>query len=71
VDVEPDTFNIDPAKIADFIESGYQRTALGLKCKHIGKILRGILVVHFAGQPVELNKSLRLRKNTISSLWKM
>jgi dTDP-4-amino-4,6-dideoxygalactose transaminase len=62
VDVEPDTFNIDPAKIADFIESGYQRTALGLKCKQSGKILRGILVVHFAGQPVELKKIAAIAK---------
>jgi dTDP-4-amino-4,6-dideoxygalactose transaminase len=53
-DIEEDTFNIDPARIEEVIERDYRKTVGGLECKRSGKILRGIIVVHFAGQPAEI-----------------
>lgn len=53
-DVEPDTFNINPAKIEAKIQREYELTGKGLQSKKTGRILRGIIPVHFAGQPAEM-----------------
>lgn len=53
-DIEKDTFNIDPENIRERIETGYRQTQQGLVCKRSGKLLRGIITVHFAGQSSEI-----------------
>ncbi|MCP5104638.1 MAG: DegT/DnrJ/EryC1/StrS aminotransferase family protein [bacterium] len=53
-DIEGDTFNIDPGKIETLIHENYQWTAEGLKSKKTGRFLKGIIPVHFGGQPAEM-----------------
>lgn len=53
-DVEPDTFNIDPAKIEAKIQEDYERSDKGLRSKKTGKHLKGIIPVHFGGQAAEM-----------------
>ncbi len=48
VDIEPDTFNIDPARIQSELESGRHRN------------VRAILPVHFAGQPCDMDPIMSL-----------
>lgn len=63
-DVQPDTANIDPDKIEKFIEA---------KCKSdfkigklanwkTGKLIKGIIPVHFAGQPCDMLQIYRIAK---------
>ena len=54
-DVEPDTFNIDPNKIEDKIRDDYEPTGRGLRSKKTRNYLRGIIPVHFGGQPAEMD----------------
>jgi dTDP-4-amino-4,6-dideoxygalactose transaminase len=54
VDVEPDTFNIDPLKIETKIREDYESSDEGLRSKKTGNRLRGILPVHFGGQAAEM-----------------
>lgn len=54
-DVEPDTFNIDPGKIDAEIRDGYKSTGEGLRSKKTGNYLRGIIPVHFGGQPADMD----------------
>jgi dTDP-4-amino-4,6-dideoxygalactose transaminase len=56
VDVEEDTFNIDPGKIEELIENGYTKTSRGLESRKSGNILKGIIPVHFGGQPAEMRR---------------
>jgi dTDP-4-amino-4,6-dideoxygalactose transaminase len=53
-DIEPDTFNIDPAKIEEKIRQEYELTNVGLRSKKSKRFLRGIIPVHFGGQPAEM-----------------
>jgi dTDP-4-amino-4,6-dideoxygalactose transaminase len=55
VDVERETFNIDPAEIEKVIEQDYESTSAGLKSKKTGEHLKGIIPVHFGGQPAEMD----------------
>lgn len=62
-DVEPDTFNISPAKIEEKIQKDYQSTEKGLESIKSGKILRGIIIVHFGGQAAEMEKINEIANN--------
>jgi len=62
VDIEPETFNISPSKIEELIQQEYQNTAKGLKSKKNNAILKGIIAVHFAGQPAEIEKINQIAK---------
>ncbi len=53
-DIEADTFNIDPVKIEEKIGQEYELTAAGLQSKKTKRFLRGIIPVHFGGQPAEM-----------------
>src|SRR5579863_6290348 len=44
VDIEPDTFNLDPVKIEEAFASGKHRN------------VRALMPVHFAGQPCDMNR---------------
>lgn len=54
-DVEPDTFNIDPGKIEAKIRDDYELTGEGLRSKKTRNYLRGIIPVHFGGQPADMD----------------
>ncbi|MGE5341929.1 MAG: DegT/DnrJ/EryC1/StrS family aminotransferase [Candidatus Omnitrophota bacterium] len=56
VDVETDTFNLDPVKIEEFIRDHYVWTDQGLRSPQTGHLLRGILPVHFGGQAAEMDR---------------
>src|SRR6266851_1788332 len=51
VDIEPDTFNIDPRRVQAELESGRHPK------------LRAILPVHFAGQPCDMGAIMRLARH--------
>lgn len=53
-DIQPDTFNIDPAKIEEVIKRDYSPSKNGPRSKRSGRILKGIIPVHFSGQPAEM-----------------
>ena len=53
-DVEPDTFNISPAKIEELIQRDYRITSSGLQSKKNNALLKGIIAVHFGGQAAEI-----------------
>ncbi|HLP62133.1 MAG TPA: DegT/DnrJ/EryC1/StrS family aminotransferase [Candidatus Deferrimicrobium sp.] len=66
VDIEPDTFNIDPGKIAEKIAQEYELTESGLQSKKTKRLLKGIIPVHFGGQPVEMEAIREIaRKNRL------
>jgi dTDP-4-amino-4,6-dideoxygalactose transaminase len=55
VDVSPDTGNIDPQKIADFLETECVRDSDGFQLhKKTGLKVRALVPVHYAGHPVDL-----------------
>lgn len=54
-DVDPDTFNLDPEKTETLIAANYRPSPKGLKSRTTGHILKGILPVHFGGQPAEMD----------------
>ncbi len=54
-DVEPETFNLDPASVEAFIHKEYRSTEKGLASKKTGNILRGMIPVHYGGQPAEMD----------------
>lgn len=62
VDVKPDTFNIDPGKIATTIRDHYQMRRNQLVSLTTGNILKGLIVVHFAGQPAEMDEINEIAK---------
>lgn len=55
-DVEPDSFNIDPHHIERIIKNDYQHTGGHLVSKKTGRRLKGLLPVHFGGQPADMER---------------
>ena len=55
VDIDPVTFNISPAAIADFLESRCQRSAHGQLVDPGGRIVRAIVPVHLFGLCCEMD----------------
>lgn len=57
VDIEEDTYNIDPEKIEECIRSNYRKDAEGnLVSLTTGNLLKGIVPVHFGGHPVDIDR---------------
>lgn len=54
IDVDQDTFNISPGLIEQTIAENYSKRPEGLTSKTTGNKLKGMIVVHFAGQPAEM-----------------
>lgn len=52
-DVEENTFNLDPAKVREFIDSEYDKD---LTNKNTGKKLKAILLVHQIGIPADIDE---------------
>jgi len=62
IDVDKETFNLDPIKVLAYIKKNYKKTRKGLLSKIRGKYLRGIIIVHFGGQSVELDELNNIAK---------
>lgn len=62
VDVDKETFNLDPSKVLDYIKKNYTKTQNGLWSKIREKYLRGIVIVHYGGQSGDLDAFNRIAK---------
>jgi dTDP-4-amino-4,6-dideoxygalactose transaminase len=62
-DIEENSFNLDPDEILKIIEKYYIRDHQGLRSLKTGRYLKGIIPVHFAGQPVNLDRINFIAKN--------
>ncbi|MGH9783204.1 MAG: DegT/DnrJ/EryC1/StrS family aminotransferase, partial [Terriglobia bacterium] len=57
IDIRPDTYNLDPERVEEFIiqhctwEAGEKRLTIG----RTGKQVRAIIAVHYAGQPCDMD----------------
>lgn len=62
VDIEPNTFNIDPGKINQYLESHCTRDERtnAITDKKTGKCVKAILPVHVFGQPCDMGKIMQL-----------
>jgi perosamine synthetase len=64
VDVEPETYNIDPAGIREYITGGcaYHSTEKRLVDKKTGLTVKAIVPVHLYGHPCAMNEILELAR---------
>ncbi|MCM3874387.1 MAG: LegC family aminotransferase [Pyrinomonadaceae bacterium] len=62
VDAEPDYWQMDTAKLADFLERGCQWRKGVLRNRVTGRRVRAILPVHILGHPVEMDPVLALAR---------
>lgn len=62
VDIEPVTYNLDPEKIAEYIETNCTKNAVtgNLYDSGIAKRIRAILPVHVFGHPCDMDKIMQL-----------
>ena len=65
VDVEPDTFNMDPAKLSAFLETqcrwdGPNRC---LRHRHTGRTIKAVLPVHYGGHPCQMDEIFDLARS--------
>jgi dTDP-4-amino-4,6-dideoxygalactose transaminase len=58
VDIDPDTYNLDPDKLLTFIleQCRWDRRNRALWTKKTNKRVRAIIPVHYAGHPCDMNK---------------
>ncbi|MGL4209346.1 MAG: DegT/DnrJ/EryC1/StrS family aminotransferase [Candidatus Adiutrix sp.] len=55
VDIEPETGNLSPKKVRDFLETQCAQDAQGQWCHKVtGDIIKAILPVHYGGHPADL-----------------
>jgi dTDP-4-amino-4,6-dideoxygalactose transaminase len=60
-DIELETYNIDPQKLADVVRTQYERDKKGaLRNKATGGVLKAILPVHLYGQSAEMDSILEI-----------
>src|SRR5512146_218272 len=57
IDIDPDTYNLDPAKLADFLKRRccWRRRERALCLKQNGRRVRAILPVHYGGHPCDMD----------------
>jgi perosamine synthetase len=60
IDAEPDTWEMDPQKVADFLEGGCIWENGELRNKVTGRRVKAILPVHILGHPVNIDSILDL-----------
>jgi perosamine synthetase len=60
VDVEPDYWQLDPQKLADFCRKECEWTSDGLRNRSTGRIVRAILPVHVLGHPVDMDSIVEI-----------
>ncbi len=59
-DVEERTFNLSPARVAERIDADYRLQAGRMRNRRSGRCLKAVLIVHFAGQPADIDGFRRL-----------
>jgi dTDP-4-amino-4,6-dideoxygalactose transaminase len=61
-DIEEDTFNIDPKKLAKLLDERYRldKNHNGWVNKKNGRKLKGLVLVHYAGQVCDMNRLMHL-----------
>jgi len=62
IDVEPEHWQMDPERLADFLERGCRREGAGLSDKATGRRVRAVLPVHLLGHPVQAGPILDLAR---------
>jgi perosamine synthetase len=62
IDAEPDHWQIDPAKIAAFLETECDRTNGVLRNRHTGRRVSAIVPVHILGHPVNMDPILEIAR---------
>ena len=61
VDVEPDTFNLDPDKVAVFLREECERKGDGrTRHRETGAVIKAILPVHYGGHPCRMDEFMAL-----------
>lgn len=60
IDIEESTFNIDAAKIEEYIQLNCAKNSEGLIDRRTGRRVKAILPVHVFGQPCEMDKIMEL-----------
>jgi dTDP-4-amino-4,6-dideoxygalactose transaminase len=64
VDVEFDTFNMDPAKLSAFLETQCRWDGPNkcLRHRHTGRIIKAVLPVHYGGHPCRMDEIIELAR---------
>jgi perosamine synthetase len=62
IDVEPDYWQMDPAKAATFLEEGCSWDGNELRNRTTGRRVRAILPVHILGHPADMDRLLELAR---------
>jgi len=62
IDAEPDYWQMDPQKAADFLDKGCQWTKGVLRNRTTGRQVRAILPVHILGHPVDMDPILEVAR---------
>ncbi|MFB3916894.1 MAG: DegT/DnrJ/EryC1/StrS family aminotransferase [Terriglobales bacterium] len=57
IDIDPDTYNLDPAKLSDFLKRrcSWRRRERALCLKQNGRRVRAIIPVHYGGHPCDMD----------------
>jgi dTDP-4-amino-4,6-dideoxygalactose transaminase len=62
VDIDPQTFNISPARVQDFLEQQCEKRATGLFNRRTGGRVRALMPVHLYGQSADMDPLLVLAR---------
>jgi dTDP-4-amino-4,6-dideoxygalactose transaminase len=62
VDIDPQTFNISPARVQDFLEQQCEKRATGLFNRRTGGRVRALMPVHLYGQSADMDPLLELAR---------
>ena len=62
IDAEPDYWQIDPARVVEFIEADCERINGVLRNRRTGRTVSAILPVHILGHPVEMDPILEIAR---------
>jgi len=62
IDAEPDYWQMDPGKAADFLEKGCDKTPDGLRNRATGRRVRAVMPVHILGHPCDMDPLLDLAR---------
>ena len=62
VDIEKETFGIDPQKLRDYLINTTYLTNLGCINKRTKKVIKAIIVIHAYGHPAQIQKIIRIAK---------
>ena len=62
IDSEPDYWQMDPARVADFVERACQWTGTELRNRRTGRRVSAIVPVHILGHPVDMDPIVALAR---------